>query len=63
MSTMEKETSVAELRQEQIDHYWAGDLSRRVYLFRRQRKAILENCRKIAVVGASSDPNSPFHLH
>ena len=27
MSTMEKETSVAELRQEQIDHYWAGDLS------------------------------------
>jgi CBS domain-containing protein len=62
MSTMEKETSVAELRQEQIDHYWAGDLARRVYLFRRQRKAILENCRKIAVVGASSDPNSPSFI-
>ena len=62
MSTREKETSVAELRQEQIDHYWAGDLSRRVYLFRRQRKAILENCRKIAVVGASSDPNSPSFI-
>ena len=62
MSTMEKESSVAELRQEQIDHYWAGDLARRVYLFRRQRKAILENCRKIAVVGASSDPNSPSFI-
>ena len=62
MSTMEKETSVAELRQEQIDHYWAGDLTRRVYLFRRQRKAILENCRRIAVVGASSDPNSPSFI-
>ncbi len=62
MSTMEKETSVAELRQEQVDHYWAGDLARRVYLFRRQRKAILENCRRIAVVGASSDPNSPSFI-
>ena len=31
----------------------------RTYLFRRQRKAILENCRRIAVVGASADPNSP----
>jgi acetoin utilization protein AcuB len=62
MSTMEKETSVAELRQEQIDHYWSGDLTRRVYLFRRQRKAILENCRRIAVVGASSDSNSPSFI-
>lgn len=62
MPTMEKESSVAELRQEQIDHYWAGDLTRRVYLFRRQRKAILENCRRIAVVGASSDPNSPSFI-
>jgi CBS domain-containing protein len=46
------------IRQQQIDHYWAGDLSRRVYLLRRQRKAILENCRRIAVVGADPDPNS-----
>lgn len=58
----EKELSAAELRQEQIDHYWAGDLARRVYLFRRQRKAILENCRRIAVVGASSDPNDPSFI-
>jgi len=45
-------------RQEQIENYWAGDLTRRVYLVRRQRKAILETCRRIAVVGASDDPNS-----
>ena len=48
----------SDLKQKQIDQYWAGDLARRVYLFRRQRKAILENCRRIAVVGASGDPNS-----
>jgi len=58
----DQELSAAELRQEQIDHFWAGDLARRVYLFRRQRKAILENCRRIAVVGASSDPNSPSYI-
>jgi hypothetical protein len=58
----DQELSAAELRQEQIDHYWAGDLARRVYLFRRQRKAMLENCRRIAVVGASSDPNDPSFI-
>jgi uncharacterized protein len=46
-------------RQGQIEKYWAGDLSRKVYLLRRQRKTILENCRRIAVVGASADPESP----
>jgi predicted CoA-binding protein len=46
------------MRHQQIDQYWAGDLSRRVYLLRRQRKAILENCRRIAVVGANPEPNS-----
>jgi CBS domain-containing protein len=46
------------IRHQQIDQYWAGDLSRRVYLLRRQRKAILENCRRIAVVGVEPDPNS-----
>jgi acetoin utilization protein AcuB len=44
-------------RQEAIKKYWAEDLTRRVYLLRRQRKAILENCRRIAVVGASSNPS------
>ena len=58
----DQELSAAEIRQEQIDQFWAGDLARRVYLFRRQRKAILENCRRIAVVGASSDTNSPSYI-
>ena len=55
----QREVSPAELMQDQIDHYWAGDLARRVYLYRRQRKAILENCRRIAVVGARSEANDP----
>src|SRR6266581_110865 len=48
-----------QLRQAAMAQYWAGDLARRVYLLRRQRKAVLESCRRIAVVGASSDPESP----
>lgn len=56
------EITPEQLRQRQIHNYWAGDLSRRVYLMRRQRKAILDNCRRIVVVGASSDPNSRSYL-
>jgi CBS domain-containing protein len=56
------ETSPSQRRQELIEKYWAGDMSRKVYLLRRQRKAILENCRRIAVVGASSDPESPSFI-
>jgi acetoin utilization protein AcuB len=64
MSTMEikEETSPIRQRQESIEKFWAGDLARKVYLVRRQRKAILENCRRIAVVGASSDPDSPSFI-
>ncbi len=47
-----------QIRHQQMDKYWAGDLSRRVYLLRRQRKAILENCRRIVVIGASTDQDS-----
>ena len=54
----DEQVSAAGLRQEQISRYWAGDLSRRVYLFRHQRKAILEDCRRVVVVGASADPDS-----
>jgi CBS domain-containing protein len=57
-----EEISPAELRKEQIDRYWAGDMARRVYLFRRQRKDILERCRRIAVVGMSSDPESASYI-
>src|SRR5918994_109113 len=39
---------------EQMEKDWVEEL----YLLRRQRKAILEKCRRIAVAGASSDPDS-----
>ncbi len=60
MSLIETQNEITpdQMRHHQIDQYWAGDLSRRVYLLRRQRKAILENCRRIAVIGASVDPES-----
>jgi acetoin utilization protein AcuB len=58
MSTMENETSATALRQAQMEQYWVGDLARKTYLFRKQRKAILEHCRRIAVVGASGNPDS-----
>jgi acetoin utilization protein AcuB len=60
MSKVERhdEISARQIRERQIEQYWAGDLSRKVYLLRRQRKAILENCRRIAVIGAATDPNS-----
>ena len=56
------ETSPTQRRQESIEKYWAGDMARKVYLLRRQRKAILEHCRRIAVVGASGDPNNPSYI-
>jgi len=64
MSTIQstEDLSPEQIRNQQIERYRAGDAARRVYLFRRQRKAILENCRHIAVVGASSDPNSPSYI-
>ncbi|MDH3446280.1 MAG: CBS domain-containing protein, partial [Deltaproteobacteria bacterium] len=37
---------------------WYGDNTRKAYLLRRQRKEILENCRRVAVAGASSDPEN-----
>jgi len=60
MSKVERqdEISARQIRERQIEQYWAGDLSRKVYLLRRQRKAILEKCRRIAVIGADTDPNS-----
>ncbi len=62
MSETQAETTPSNLRKEQIDRYWAADLVRKTYLFRKQRKAILENCRRIAIVGASADPNSPIYI-
>ena len=56
------ETSPTQRRDELIRQYWAGDMTRKVYLVRRQRKAILENCRRIAVVGANPDPDSVSYI-
>lgn len=52
------EISPTQLRQDQLKRYWEGDVKRRIYLIRRQRKAVLERCRRIAVVGVSDDSNS-----
>lgn len=63
MSTeVRAETSPTQRRQESIEKYWAGDMARKVYLLRRQRKAILEQRRRIAVVGAKADPDSSSHV-
>ena len=56
------ETSPTQRRQESIEKYWAGDMARKVYLLRRQRKEILERCRRIAVIGASADPDSESYI-
>ena len=37
-------------------------MARKVYLLRRQRKEILERCRRIAVIGASADPDSESYI-
>jgi len=62
MPSIDNRVTANELRNDQIERYWAADMSRRTYLYRRQRKAILEKCRRIAVVGASADPNSPIFI-
>ena len=62
MSTVRTETSPTQRRQELIEKYWAGDMARNVYLLRRQRKEILERCRRIAVIGASADPDSESYI-
>jgi acetoin utilization protein AcuB len=56
-----EDISAEQIQRQQVDRYSAGDMARRVYLLRRQRKTILENCRRIAVIGASNDPNSPSY--
>ena len=58
MSVREEEVTPSRQRQEMVEKYWAGDRTRKIYLLRRQRKTILESCRRVAVVGASSEPES-----
>jgi CBS domain-containing protein len=58
MAIREEDATANRQRQEMIEKYWAGERTRKIYLLRRQRKTILENCRRIAVVGVGSDPES-----
>jgi len=62
MPSTDNSVTATDLRNDQLEKYRAGDMARRNYLHRRQRKAILENCRRIVVVGASADPNSPIFV-
>ena len=48
--------------QRKLASRWYGDIARKAYLVRRQRKAILEHCQRIAVVGTSSDPGYPCYI-
>ncbi len=50
------------IREETAEKYRTRSLARDVYLLRRQRKAVLEKCRRIAVVGASTDSDSPSYV-
>jgi CBS domain-containing protein len=61
MSTIDERDAMTpgQIRERQIRNYWANDLTRRSYLMRRQRKTVLETCRRVAVVGMSDDPNNP----
>src|SRR5690349_9466919 len=59
LTEAKNELTPDQIRHHQIDSYWTGEANQTFYLQRRQRKAILENCRRIAVVGASTDSNDP----
>ena len=58
LTKLKHQDSATLKRQEMIGRYWSGDLTRRVYLLRRQRKLILENCRRVCVVGVQSEPDN-----
>lgn len=47
-----------ERRREALDKYRKVTLFREEYLLRRQRKTVIEKCRRVAVIGPSVDPNS-----
>ena len=51
-----------ELREEVLEKYQRAAAARGEYLLRRQRKEILDKSRRIAVVGASSYPNSESYV-
>jgi acetoin utilization protein AcuB len=48
--------------QRKLASHWYGDMARVAFLLRRQRKTILEHCQRIAVVGASADPDHHSYI-
>ena len=51
-----------EIREEALERYRRAAVSREAYLLRRQRKEILEKSRRIAIVGANTDPHSDSYV-
>lgn len=50
------------LREETLEKYRRAAIARETFLLRRQRKEILEKARRIAIVGASPDPNDRSYV-
>lgn len=48
--------------QRKLASRWYGDVARKAYLLRRQRKAILEHCQRVAVVGTNCDPDHRSYI-
>ena len=52
----------AQHREAELEKYRRAAQAREEYLLRRQRKEALERCRRVAIVGARSDPNSASYV-
>ena len=55
-------TPKREHREAELEKYRKAALAREEYLLRRQRKEALEHCRRVAIVGARSDPNGASYV-
>lgn len=64
MSRLEKEAGDLQRGrgEEAFEKYRRPAVAREDYLLRRQRKEILEKCRRVAIVGAGTDPNCASHI-
>jgi CBS domain-containing protein len=57
-----EEPSQEQHRDAELEKYRKAALVKEDYLLRRQRKEMLEHCRRVAIVGARSDPNSTSYV-
>jgi CBS domain-containing protein/predicted CoA-binding protein len=62
MSSLEISEDRELFDQRKLASRWYGDMARKTFLLRRQRKAILERCQRVAVVGASGDSDHRSYL-